>query len=567
MDFFEDLKKKIRRSAPVGAELEFSYPPRPELGDLSAACFRLDENGRRQPAPAAARDLSATLAADKNFKKYFDEVKIYGLYANLVIKPLYLAEKIIRAVKKEKNIYAHNALGRGEKVMLEYANANTHKEYHVGHLRNIAYGDAVGRLLTANGYKVIPVSYINDFGIHTAKTLWYWQKEPAFKDGPEDRGYLLGKCYAAASQELAREPEYKEAVAAVMKEIEKRHGDNYELWRETRIWSLKYFARVYQELGVKFKHIFYESEMIALGARIVKDLLKRGIFKKSQGAVVADLDDFGLGVLPILRSDGTALYPVADLELAKEKFEKYHVSQSLYVVDVRQSLYFKQLFKILTLMGHNKPLKHLAYDFVTLPAGMMSSRAGNVITYEELKDKVWQKLKTETKKRHPDWTASRVELVAKDLALSTIKFEMLKVNADKIITFNLEEALRFDGYTACYLLYSYARLRSIVRKAGFNLFRPRPVPKELRQDQEKRLLIKIAKYPEIIRSAGRNYNPSEVAKYLFELAQVFNDYYHETPILKAPPKVKAARLALIKMVAQTLKNGFNILGLKILEEI
>ncbi len=237
------------------------------------------------------------------------------------------------------------------------------------------------------------------------------------------------------------------------------------------------------------------------------------------------------------------------------------------MVDVRQSLYFKQLFRILALSGYKQKLTHLVYDFVTLPEGMMSSRTGKVITYEELKSKLQEKLIVETRQRHADWTNSRVEQVAHNLAISTIKFEMLKVNANKIITFNIEEAARFDGYTACYLQYGYARLKSIVRKEKISWFNRKIAFSELNNNLEKELLMKLAGYSEIIWAAGNKYDPSELAKYLFELVQLSNDYYHGVNILKATPKIRRARLALIKATTQVLSNGLEILGINVLEEM
>ena len=350
-----------------------------------------------------------------------------------------------------------------------------------------------------------------------------------------------------------------------MKEIERRTGENYELWQTTRKWSIDYFAAIYKELGIKFREIFYENDVIDNGLKLVEELKEKKILRLSDGAIIADLEAYGLGVLPIIRTDGTALYPVADLSLASEKFKKYNLSKSIYVVDVRQSLYFKQLFKVLELIGYNQPMVHLTYDFVTLPEGMMASRTGNVITYETLRDKLFSKLSAETEKRHNDWSKERIGAVAMALTIATIKFEMLKVSADKIITFNIDDAARFDGYTACYLQYGYARLRSVVRKAGFSFgFADLSL---LKEPKEKELLAMMAKYPEVIISAGEKYNPSEAAKYLFELVQLFNDYYHETNILKSESKVRRARVALIKALAQVLSNGFEILGIKALEEM
>jgi len=564
MTFLDKLKQQIIKELEIPAA-DFSYPPQSSLGDLSFTCFDLAKERQQNPADVAKK-LAAELMTRPALKKYFLEIKAFGPYLNFVISPDCLATTIINEVKKAAARYGTNNDNQAKKVMIEYSNGNTHKEYHVGHLRNISYGDAVNHLLSANGYQTIPVSYINDFGIHVAKTIWNWQRGGNKQSQTANRGYLLGQCYAAASQELEKQPKYKDEVVKIMKEIESRRGNNYKVWQETRKWSLAYFNSIYQELGIKFKDTFYENEMIPAGLKIVQDLIKKNILIKSEGAIIADLEPYGLNVLPIIRSDGTALYPVADLALANEKFKKYCLEESLYVVDVRQNLYFKQLFKILELTGDTGKRAQLSYDFVTLPDGMMSSRTGKVITYEELKNKIQEKLLAETKKRHPDWTLSRVQQVAQSLTISTIKFEMLKVSAEKTITFNIEEALKFDGYTACYLQYGYARLKSIIRKEGFDWFYKTAL-NELKEATEKELLLKIAKYPEIIKIALTKYNPSELTKYLFELVQLSNDYYHETNILKAETGLRKARIALIGAVAQVLKNGFKILGLKTLEEM
>ncbi len=561
----DNLKQQIIKELKL-KEAVFSFPPSSLLGDLSLACFELAKESKKNPADMATQ-LAKELNDQKKLKKYFSDIKAAGPYLNFFINQEYLANRVITGIKRAKKKYGFNNLGKFKGVMIEYSNGNTHKEYHVGHLRNISYGDAVNRLLKANGFNSIPVSYINDFGIHVAKTIWNWQRNDKYKKSQEEKGYLLGKCYSEAAQELISNPEYKDDMVKIMKEIESREGVSYALWQETREWSIKYFNSIYKDLGIKFDHIFYENEYIDAGLKLVKELTDSGQLVKSEGAIIANLENYKLGVLPVIRTDGTALYPVADLALAQAKFKNYKISESIYVVDVRQSLYFQQLAKIFELLGYKQKVKHLGYDFVTLPDGMMSSRTGNVITYEDLKVKILDKLFQETKKRHEDWTDDRVRQVAWSLMISTIKFEMLKVSADKIIVFNIEEALRFDGYTACYLQYGYVRLKSIVRKESFNFFAGPVSLDELKEVKEKELLIKLARYPEIIKLASEKYNPSELAKYLFELVQLFNDYYHNINILKSEPKVSRARLALVKAIAQVLSNGFDILGLKIIEEM
>lgn len=561
----EELKSKIVSALSL-SKADFSYPPKLEMGDLSLACFELAQEKAQSPAEVA-KELARIASNNDELKNCFSRIEQIGPYLNFFIEAKFLAGRVLEEVARQKKYYGRNEVGAGRRVMIEYSNGNTHKEYHVGHLRNIAFGDSINRLLTASGYESIPVSYINDFGIHVAKAIWFWRLNKDYQNRLEPKGYLLGQCYAEASRALAIDPTQKEVVGKIMKQIESRRGDNYRTWQETRRWSISYFDKIYQELKVEFKEIFYESQVITEGLRVVEALKEKGLLKLSQGAIIADLEEYGLGVLPIIRSDGTALYPVGDLALAGLKFAKYDLDESIYVVDVRQALYFKQLFKLLELSGDVKPRLQLSYDFVTLPEGMMASRTGQVVTYQDLYSKVLAKAIEETSARHQDWSQGRAERVAKVLTVATIKFEMLKVSPDKTITFNINESLRFDGYTSCYLEYGYARLSSIVRKQGFRSRFSKVDPNLLVESKEKELLLKIAKYPKAVRLARHNYNPSEITKYLFELVQMSNDYYHEVNILKAEPGVRTARLALVKSIIQVLHNGFALLGIESLEEM
>lgn len=565
MFFLDELKSEVSKKLEE-SNLVFSYPPSLDLGDLSLACFMPAKKMNKTPVELAS-SWAKMLQDDELLKKYFSKIEATGPYINFSINQATLANEVISAIKIEKEKYGFVQLSEKLKVMMEYSNGNTHKEYHVGHLRNISYGDAMSNILAASGYEVIRVSYINDFGIHTAKTIWNWKNNPEYANRDEPKGFLLGKCYAQASQKINERPEYKLEVSKIMQDIESRQGENYDLWRETRDWSIEYFASIYKELNIKFAKIFYESEVIDEGLKMVDALLKKGILKESAGAVIADLEEYDLGVLPVIRSDKTALYPVADLALAVNKFSLYDLSASFYVVDIRQSLYFKQLFKVLELLGYKQSLVHLPYDFVTLPEGMMSSRSGNIITYRDLKDRIKNELEKETRIRRADWSEKDVSQVAEDLTIAVIKFEMLKVSADKPIVFNLKEALRFDGYTACYLEYSHARLRSIIRKEGSSYFSGKIDVSLLQENKEKELLLKLAKYPEVLSLASEKKNPSEVARYIFELSQISNDYYHAVNILKAEKKIKKARLLLIKSVTNVLKSGLEILGLPVLEEM
>ncbi|MDD4271610.1 MAG: arginine--tRNA ligase [Patescibacteria group bacterium] len=555
-----EINKVLKKN--VVSANDLVYPPNPAFGDLSLPCFNLAKELKK-----TAVETGEFLVGKIELNDTVVAAKAIGPFLNFTFNKAKLAQGVIEEIAKAKNKYGLNNLGQNKKVMVEFSNANTHKEYHVGHLRNVCYGEAVTKILSANGFKAIPVSYINDFGIHVAKTLWAFNKFYKKEKLPLNKGYFLGKVYVKACAELENNETAKIEVAEIMKKIESRAGADYKLWQKTRTWSINGFDKIYKELGVKFEHIFYESEAIDKGLDMVAKLYAKHFLIKSQGAIIADLNKYDLGVLVILRGDGTALYPVADLALAEEKFKKYKIDKSIYIVDVRQGLYFKQLFKVLELLGFKQEMKHLSYEFVKLPEGMMSSRTGQVITYEDLRAQAMKKALSETKKRHKNWSEKKLASVVNKLVNGALKFEMLKAGADKVITFDIGQALRFDGYTAAYLQYTAARINSIIRKTGGSKLATKIKYEALNDAKELALVNKLSKYPEIVTIAGKNYNPSELAKYLFELAQELNDYYHAVPVLKAKEEIRRARLALIMAVRQTLENGLGLLGIETMEEM
>ena len=266
--------------------------------------------------------------------------------------------------------------------------------------------------------------------------------------------------------------------------------------------------------------------------------------------------------------------------MAIAKSKKYKLDKSIYVVDIRQGLHFKQLFKVLELLGHKEELVHLGYDFVKLPSGMMSSRTGNIITYEDLRAKLMQKSIKETKKRHKDWSKKKIAATAGKIVNGAMKFEMIKVSAQSVITFDIEGSLRFDGFTAAYLQYTYARMNSIIKKAKKQINKETKSyqgiggegnlsveDKEVAESKEHALIMKMMKYSEVVKKAGESYDPSEIAKYIFELAQLANDYYHSVPVLKAEEETRKARLALLGSINQVLKNGLGILGIETVDEM
>lgn len=546
MNFVDKAKKLIEKEIGSKSPINWSYPPQESLGHLSFPCFIFDGN----PVDKS-EELTESLKKKSAVLKIFKDIKAVGPYLNFFFKDEIILNNETKKIARQKGA-----------VLVEFSNANTHKEYHIGHLRNISYGDSVVKILRASGQDAKAISYINDFGIHTAKTVWQLKEA---KNEEKNKGAWLGKLYAQASAKLHENPELKETVSQAMANIESLKGPDYKLWQKSRKWSIKYFAKIYKELDIKFDHIFYEHEVIASGLKTVKELEKKNILEMSQGALIANLEKYKLGVLPFIRSDGTALYPVADIELAKIKAKKYKAISSIYVVDIRQSLYFKQLFKVLELSGAKEKLIHLAYEFVSLPEGAMSSRSGNIVSYPQGRQMASDRAFSETKKRHEDWSNKKISQVANELAIAALKFEMLKVGRQEEIVFSPEQALRFDGYTAVYIEYTYARLQSLKNKVKYKSTKIDWA--KFPADYEIPLAWKIAKYPEAVAKAAEKFDPAEIAKYLFELAKNINDYYQKVNIIKSDKDLQSARLEILNRAGETIKEGLNLLGIKTLKEM
>ncbi|MEI8361113.1 MAG: arginine--tRNA ligase [bacterium] len=553
----KEVNMALKKEATI-VEADLVFPPTVNMGDISLPCFALAKSLGKNPVEVAKN-------LESKMKDKICSAVATGPYLNFTLNKNVLSGKVLEDVQKLGKKFGEQKIGAKKKVLVEFANQNTHKEVHIGHIRNFSYGDSVCRLLKANGFKSISFSYINDFGINTARVVWGLDKFYKDKEIKGDKGEFLGKLYPEATKKMEELGDVaKKEVGEYMKAIESRQGEIYYNWLKTRDWSIKGFAKIYRELGVKFKDTWYESDHIEEGLRLVKELKEKEILRESQGALIADLEEYGLGVQVYLRADGTALYPVADLALAQAKVKEFGIDESIIVVDIRQALHFKQLFKVMELLGYKQKMVHLGYDFVTLPGGAMSSRSGNVVTYATLKKAVMKMATKATKEKHVDWENRQIKKVAQQIAVGAMKFEMIKVGREKAITFDIEKSLRFDGFTAAYLQYTGARINSILKKAQID---DAVDYAKLTEPREHDLILKLAKFPIAVLEAGEKYEPSEIAKYLFELSQQFNDYYHGVPVLKAENAVMMARLVLLRSVKQVLENGLSLLGIGFIEEM
>ena len=443
---------------------------------------------------------------------------------------------------------------------------------HIGHLRNICLGNALVNIFRASGYKIIPVNYINDFGSHVARCLWGLMKFHNGETPPANKQRWLGEVYAEASRYLADHPEFKDEVREIQAKLEAKDKKIWRLFMETRQWSLDGFAKVFAELGLKHDAVFYEKDVKDKGQKVVDDLLKKKIAQVGEGgAIIVDLTAENLDIALLRKSNGAGLYLTSDLGLAQAKAKKFKTDESIHITGTEQNLYFKQLFRVLELAGFKYKMTHLGYGLINLTTGKISSRAGNVVLYEELRDEVLADVEAETMARHHDWSKAKIQSVMKKMALSAIKFDLLKHETAKTIVFDAEAAIAFNGFTGPYILYTVARINSLAKKS--KQVKAGKISKEinyslLTQPEEKKILMNLADYGEALAKAMRNYNPSVLTKYAFDLAKEFNDFYGQHSVLAAESsELITARLALALAVRQVLLGLMSILGLEAVDEM
>ncbi|MCA9384446.1 MAG: arginine--tRNA ligase [Candidatus Magasanikbacteria bacterium] len=558
-------------------EQQFVLPPNPEMGDISIGCFAFAKAMGKSPADIA-KSLASELVPEHEGIVAFEAA---GPYLNVRFSNEVLVRRTILDIEETMDAYGAVNIGQSKSILLEYASLNTHKEIHVGHLRNLFLGRSAQLLLEKAGYHVIPVSYQGDVGAHVAKCLWYFVKDrkvdlaltvesvdALLKDvSPEQAtGKYLGQVYTQASAALEEHPEYKDESSAVLKALESGEPAWTKLWLETRRWCLEEMLRNFDELDVRITRQYLESEVVARGQEMVDVLIEKGVATESQGATVVDLEDVKLGVFLVRKSDGNSLYSTKDIALAELKKKEFPlVDKSIILVDNRQSFYFKQLFEVLKRMGLSTNDIHVGYDFVTLKEGAMSSRKGNIITYQDFVENVTDFARAEIIKRHEDWSEGKVTHTAWCLAQAGLKFGMLRQDNDRIYVFDMEQAMAFDGDTGPYCQYAATRLHSIIRKAG-------GVPKGSIQSafshpSEKILAQELLRLPKCVEQAAAELRPSVVAQWCIDVSHAINAFYRDVPVIEASPEDKAARLRLSAAALQGLKNGLALLSIPLPEEM
>ncbi len=549
------------RSIPFSGEWGIAAP----LFPLAAA-----DPARQLPVPLHAQALAEALRDSIQLPAGFSRMEAVRGYLNLYYETSAYARKVIGSVLASGSEYGRQQPA-GKPVMVEYSNPNTHKPLHVGHLRNVILGGSTCNILEASGKRVIRANYLGDIGLHVIKWLCNYEKYHAGEKPGQDKTRWMGDLFAEADRRFASQEGFEAEVRAYFARWDARDPHILALWKETRDWSLDGFRQVYELLGEHFDRIYFESEVEEPGKAMVDQLIKSGLAEdgRSDLPVVVNLDQI-LGtkeeyrVVIILRSDGTSLYATKDIPLAVLKFNEYNLEESIYVVDVRQTLHIQQFRKILELMGYpwaNK-IHHLAYEIVNLPGNVtMSSREGTVVLLDDLIREATRRALDVVREKNPELEPTRMHEIAEAVALGAIKYPMLSRENTKMVTFDWESALDFNGQSAPYIQYAHVRANSILRKVG-GLPDGEPDYGKLTHASEVNLVERISRLPEEIQRAAKELKPNLLANYAYELAKSFNDFYNQCPVLGAEPDVRAARLALVAAARLCLGNTLRLLGIR-----
>ncbi len=532
-------------------------PPSSELGDFAFPCFSLAKTLKKNP-----NQIAQELKTRIKLPKEIERIEIAGAYLNFFADKKIFVEKLIKEILEKKENFGKKKFNL--KGMIEFSQPNTHKAFHVGHLRGTSIGESLARIAEFFGEKVIRANYSGDTGMHIAKWIWCYKKYHAEERLKDDESWIAS-VYVDAVKRLSENPEFQEEVNKINQKIENKSDKQInELWKKTRKLSVDSWKKIYKEMNTRFDIHYFESEVEERGKEIADELVKKKIAKISDGATIVDLEKYNLGIWVVLRKDGTVLYSAKDLALAERKFKDYNLNWFLIVIGDEQDMYFKQLFKVLDLMGFkgNKILKHIPFAMVRLPAGKMSSRTGENILYSDFIKEVTDYSKKRIKERTPKISKVKLEKRAIAVSIAAIKYSMLKQSTNKPIIFRKEEALNFEGDTGPYLLYSYARASSILKKVKSKDAKFEIKNVELKEFE---LAKKLSQFPEAVISAYNNYSPSLIANYSYELAKTFNEFYHTCPVINS--ENESFRLRLVKTLRIVLKNSLNLLGIETIEEM
>ena len=559
--------------------IEFQKTRKEFEGDLTLVVFPLIRIFKKSPEEIC-NEIGYLLSKQIMFISSFNVIKGF---LNIELNNNFWIESIIK-ISKTKNYGITKKNNKSDTTLVEFSSPNTNKPLHLGHIRNIVLGDSVSRIIEATGKNVKRVQIINDRGIHICKSMLAWQ---TFGNGetPEKANmkgdHLVGKYYVKFNQEYNKELAElrgqgysedecinKSRLNKQAKELllrwESNDSEVIKLWSQMNNWVYAGFNETYKKLGVTFDKNYYESETYLLGKDLIEEGLKSNVFyKKEDNSVWVDLTEFGLDEKLLLRSDGTAVYITQDIGTAIQRFKDFKFSEMVYTVGNEQNYHFDVLFKILKKLNYSwaNMCHHLSYGMVDLPEGKMKSREGTVVDADDLlKHVLYSSIELSNQLNKKNDLSNKDHKV---ISLAAIKYFLLKVDAKKNMMFNPKESIDFNGNTGPFLLYTYARIKSLLRKNNTKI----EIKKVEINSIEKDLIKKIIEYPEVIRDSALSYNPSLICNYIFEMVKIYNRFYQNNEILVDDQLTRSLRLTISEEVSKIIKSSSDLLGFEVLEKM
>ena len=557
-------------------------------GDMTLVVFPWVKAARKAP-DAVAKEIGDYLVDNEPAVSRYNVIKGF---LNLVIDPTFW-NSVLRGIARQEDYGFTEPTEQSPLVMVEYSSPNTNKPLHLGHLRNILLGYSLSSILKACGNRVVKTNIVNDRGIHICKSMLAWQK---WGDGatPESTGlkgdHLIGdfyvlfdKHYKAEVKELmAKGMTQEEAEAAsplmleareMLRKWEQKDPEVRSLWEMMNRWVYAGFDETYERMGVDFDKIYYESNTYLEGKEKVLEGLEKGImYRKDDGSVWADLTADGLDHKLLLRKDGTSVYMTQDIGTAKLRYQDYPIDKMIYVVGNEQNYHFQVLSLLLDKLGFKwgKDLVHFSYGMVELPEGKMKSREGTVVDADDLMDEMVNTARSVSAElgKLDGCTPEEIDEITETVGLGALKYFLLKVDPRKNMTFNPKESIDFNGNTGPFIQYTYARIRSVLRKADEAGMRGADFTAVVPGEKEVTLIRRLADFPSVVKEAGRSYSPALIANYVYDLVKEYNQFYHDCSILKEEDAaVRSMRLELSAVTADVIRRGMGLLGIKVPERM
>ena len=550
------LKEKIEDLSLEEIIALIEIPPNKDMGDYAFPCFKLAKVFRKAPNMIAS-DLAQQIEAKDEITK----VMPMGGYVNFFVNKSQLAESVIKDVLSKGKNYGRSDLGKDKSIVIDFSSPNIAKPFHIGHIRTTVIGNALYKIYDSQGYNVVRINHLGDYGTQFGKLIVafkLWGDKETVESNPIPE---LLKLYIKFHDEAEKHPEMEDEARAWFTKLENGDKEAKDLWQWFRDESLKEFARVYDLLDIEFDSYNGESFYSDKMDRIINIIKDKGILKQSEGTNIVDLEEYNMPPALITKNDGSTLYMTRDLAAALYRKENYDFEKCIYVVGSQQSLHFQQLFKVLELVGFEwaKDMIHVPFGMVALEEGTMSTRKGRVVFLEDVLKQAIEKTKETMLAKNPN--ALNVDEIARQVGVGAVVFQELSNSRIKDYTFSWDKTLSFDGETGPYVQYTHARCCAVLRKANEEV--TTDINYELLNNEDSSEVLKvIGSFNKAIITSLRKNEPHIITRFVLDLAQAFNKFYHDNPILVDDLELRKSRLALVLATRQTLENGLNLLGIK-----